>query len=257
MTADRYSLIDGSTVLAYANSSAVGATQDTRGVRVLFAHPGNAGVAKTNDTDYLPITTGWYDYHVQEAVARWSEHNATDRVNIRANMRITDTLMPNVQWFDWTYGANGYLSLTHSGPAGVTNVMSVEAIYPVPYIAEFSVDSGVADLTWSTNGVMGSWGVFSTTNLAVPDWQPAVILATNNAPAGYMSVSASNSTWSSGACFFRIAAVGGIQQAAIVRFGPPIRAPRYELADGVYLAWSNGVLRIQNGASNGTVNVTW
>jgi uncharacterized membrane protein len=70
-----------------------------------------------------------------------------------------------------------------------------------------------------------------------------------------MSLTASN-TLGGSAVFFKVSVSNAVQATARARFAIPVQASRFELADDVWLSWSNG-LRIHSGASNGLVNVTW
>jgi len=258
MTASRFCTLESLVVQAYEDPSAMGTTQDTRGLVVLCDHPEAISGSYSNQLDYRPITMGWYDANVQSAVAEWSDHNADSTVNIRAGARFTDNILPTVKGFDLNYGVGGFLSLRHSGSGGDSSVMDIEAIDPTPYISSITAASGsVATLVWSTNGVSGNWTVLTCTNLVGAVWTNAVILATNTAPAGYISMTASNAQHAGGGgVFFKVSSDGEAQDA-VVRFTPPVRAPRFEFAEGVYLFWSNSALWVHSGGSNGVVGVTW
>jgi len=253
-TINHYYTLESITLLAYSNPDALGATQDMRGFEVLVGHPGSVpGAVYTNEASYRPITMGWYDGNVQTAVARFSEHPALSTLPLRAGMTLDDGVA-TAQRFRWAQRANGYLSLTHESDV-TAPVLSIEAMDPYPWIVAAATGT-VSTIEFTTNGVTGDFRLQTCTNLLVGTWVDAEILATNTAPAGYMSLTGSN-TLGGTVAFFRVSVSNAVQEEARARFSIPVQAPRFELADGVYLFWSNSALMVQSGPTNGLVGVTW
>jgi len=254
MTVSRFYTLESLTLLAYSNPDSLGATQDMRGFDVLVPHPESvSGASYTNAGDYKPITMGWYDGNVQDAVALFSGHPALSTLALQAGMTIGDgRCIP--QRFRWAQRANGYLALTHESDV-TAPVISIEAMAPYPWIITAATGT-VSTIEFTTNGVTGDFRLQTCTNLLVGTWVDAAILGTNAAPAGYMSMTASN-TLGGGVAFFRVNVSNAVQEEARAVFAIPVQAPRFELADGVYLFWSNSTLMVQSGPSNGVVGVTW
>jgi hypothetical protein len=237
----------------YSDGSLYGSTQDMRGLYAMFRHPSGAGSA-TNTTDYYPVTVGWYSNNVPEAVSRWWEHAAVGDVRFLGTQTIEDGISGQ-QRFAWEYGPNGFLRLMHRS-SSAQPVLSVESFEQGFYIVRGG-SGRVSEVMWTTNGIAGTWKVQTSSSVGSGAvWTNAVILATNPAPAGYMSVTASNVTPGATA-FFKVVCDNAVLQAPKIGFGAMIRAPAVELAPGYELYCSNNVLRVRHGVSNGVVNITW
>ena len=231
----------------YANAELIGSTQDMRGVTLLVAHP-SAVVGSSNTADYVPITRGWYSNNVQSDVAAWATHPATAAITQRAGMVIDDGISLQ-QHFNWSYAPNGYMALTHTSDTSAP-VMSIEAMDPWPWIID-TPTGHVATLQWTTNGISAaSWAIQTASSLVDPQWTNALILATNIAPAGYASMTASNVLGGT-SVFWRVRAIGAVQQAAAVRFGPAVHAPAFH-GSGAALS---GVLHALPGVSTGRLEI--
>jgi hypothetical protein len=235
----------------YADRDLVGNTNDLRGMSLLVRHPAAAS-GKTNQTDYLAVSKGYYEFVVQDAVSLWSGHPALSPLTIRAGQRIDDGISLQ-QRFNWTYKPNGYLTLAHESDA-VSPVLAIEAMDPYPWIITESTGD-VSTIEFTTNGIAGVFRLQTSTNLITGGWTTARPLSTNAAPAGYASITASN-TLAGSKSFWRVSVSNAVQATARAKFGVPVQAPRFELGDDTWLYWSNG-LRIKSGSSNGLVNVTW
>lgn len=247
--------IDNFRVEVYEASKMIGATNDLRGMTTLFPHPAESDALylKTNVTDHLTVTKGYYEAVVQDAVALWANHVATGPVTFREGA-IYDDGINQQQSFRWTYRPGGYLSLAHVAGGAVDPVLEIEAMDPNIWLVTHATGT-VSTIMFTTNGLAGEFRLQTCSNLVVGAWVNAITLSTNDAPAGYMSLTASN-TLGGSAAFWRASCTNATQAVARAVFSIPVQAPRFELAPGVYLIWSNG-LRIYSGSSNGIVDVTW
>jgi hypothetical protein len=215
---EKSAYIETITVNAYAERSLVGGTNDLRAMSTLIQHPA-AAAGRTNVSDYLPMSMGYYQDVVQDAVSAWSTHPATNRVTLSADMDINDGRSLQ-QRFAWRYRPNGYLTLQHESDTNKP-VMSIEAMDPYPWLIT-DATGHVSTLEFTTNGLAGDFLVRSSTNLVLDVWADAPILATNTAPAGYMSLTASNTLGGSRA-YFKVVVSNAVQAASLVNFGLPVQ----------------------------------
>lgn len=235
----------------YADRASVGATQDFRGYVLLVPYPEKT--RSTNNESFYPVTMGWYSQNVQTAVAQFSDHPAAAKLVLRNGMQLDDGISMQ-QRFQWTYRPNGFLSLDHVSDSR-TPVMSVEAIDPWPWIVA-PPTGNVFTLQWTTNGIAGQWAIQTAASASGP-WTNALILATNTAPPGYASMTASNRLTAT-AAFCRVVAVGGVQAAAKVRFGPVVEAPAFAFSGATngYLRWTGSELQLVSNGVPYRVNLT-
>jgi hypothetical protein len=243
--------IEAFSIDVYADRDLVGNTNDLRGMSLLVKHPA-AAQGKTNQTDYLAMSKGYYEAVVQDAVSLWSGHPALSPLIVRAGTRIDDGVSIQ-QRFTWSYKPNGYLTLAHESDA-VSPVLAIEAMDPYPWLIT-NCTGTISTLVFTTNGLAGVFRLQTSTNLMTGGWTTARPLSTNDAAAGYMSITASN-TLAGNRAFWRVSVSNAVQATARAKFSVPVQAPRFELSGDTWLYWSNG-LRIKSGSSNGLVNVTW
>lgn len=243
--------IERFSVDVYTDGESVDATNDLRGLTVLLNHPEPVANA-TNAADHKAVTIGWYRANVQDAVSLYSGHPALSTLALKAGMTMDDGR--NLQErFRMAQKANGYMTLSHESDAS-RPVMTVEAMDPYPWLINLATGA-ISTLEFTTNGLTGDFRLQTCTNSIVGQWSDAKTLSTNTAPAGYMSLTGSN-TLGGTVVFWRVSVSNAVQAESRVVFGVPVKAPQFKLSETEWLYWSNG-LRIHSGSSNGLVNVTW